>query len=552
MRCLQRDSVERDGAPVRIRRVAVEVDKMARETPNESACAGDMNTAPGAQPREAHTGIDQTLRESEAHWREVFEHNPVMYFMVDADGIVQSVNGFGAAQLGYRVDELVGQSVLGVFQEEDRPFVLQQMRICLADPGRSHNWEVRKIRKDGSLLWVRENAKAVRRPDGFLVLVACEDITERRRTEDALRQSEMYLAEAQRISHTGSFGWRISSGELIWSAETYRIFECDPSVEPTVELALQRMHPDDREFVRQLLERVTLDRTDWDVEHRLLMSDGRVKDVRAVAHAVRDGAGNFEFIGVVMDVTASRKAAQELSRARAELAHVMRVTTLGELAAAIAHEVNQPIAAMVTDAQASLNWLGREPADLGEVDRALRRIVDNGNRAADVIGRIRELVKKAPPRMGLVDLNLAVKEMIALTRAEISGSGVALETALENDLPPVYGDRVQLQQVLLNLIVNALQAMSAVAPEQRRLRVSTARVEPDRVRVSVQDSGPGLSAALVDRIFAPFYSTKPDGLGMGLSICRSIVEAHDGRLWASAEEPGGAVFHFTIPVDSDR
>ena len=522
---------------------------MAQETPNAPAYTGDQDAAPGTTRRDAQAGVDQTLHDSEAHWREVFEHNPVMYFMVDANGIVQSVNGFGAAQLGYRVEELVGQSVLGVFREDDRPFVLEQMRICLADPGRAHNWEVRKIRKDGSLLWVRENAKAVRRPDGFLVLVACEDITERRRTEDALRQSEMYLAEAQRISHTGSFGWRVSSDELIWSAETYRIFEYDPSVEPTVELALQRVHPDDREFVRQLLERVTLEQTDWDLEHRLLMGDGRVKDVRAVAHAVLDATGNLEFIGVVMDVTASRKAAQELSRARAELAHVMRVTTLGELAAAIAHEVNQPIAAMVTDAQASLNWLGREPADLEEVEQALRRIVDNGNRAADVIGRIRELVKKAPPRMGMVDLNLAVKEMVALTRAEIIGSGVALETALEDGLPLVHGDRVQLQQVLLNLIVNALQAMSAVATERRRLRISTARVESDRVRVSVHDSGPGLSAALLDRIFAPFYSTKPDGLGMGLSICRSIVEAHDGRLWAGADEPGGAVFHFTIPVD---
>ena len=524
---------------------------MAQETPNAPADAGDRAAAPDADGRGAQAGIDRPLRESEAHWREVFEHNPVMYFMVDADGVVQSVNGFGAAQLGYRVDELVGQSVLAVFREEDRPFVIEQMSICLGDPGLSHSWEVRKIRKDGSLLWVRENAKAVRRPDGFLVLVACEDITERRRTEDALRQSEMYLAEAQRISNTGSFGWRIPNGELIWSAETYRIFEYDPSVEPTVELALQRIHPDDREFVRQLLERVMLEQTDWDVEHRLLMSDGRVKDVRAVAHAVRDGAGNREFIGVVMDVTASRRAAQELSRARAELAHVMRVTTLGELAAAIAHEVNQPIAAMVTDAQASLNWLDREPADLDEVDQALHRIVENGNRAADVIGRIRELVKKAPPRMGMVDLNLAVKEMIALTRAEIAGSGVALDTALEDDLPSVHGDRVQLQQVLLNLIVNALQAMSAVPPGQRKLRICTTRIELDRVRVSVQDSGPGLSAALVDRIFAPFYSTKPDGLGMGLSICRSIVEAHDGRLWASADEPG-ATFHFTIPVDSAR
>lgn len=498
---------------------------------------------------ESSSRTEAALRDSEALWREVFEHNPVMYFMVDANGIVQSVNGFGAAQLGYEVDELIGQPVLGVFLEADRPFVKRKMTLCLDDPGRSRNWEVRKVRKDGSLLWVRENAKAVKRADGFLVLIACEDITERKNAEDALRQSEMYLAEAQRISHTGSFGWRIATGEIVWSAETYRIFEYDPSLEPTLEIALERTHPDDRAFVRQLLERVARQQANWDVEHRLMMPDGRIKDVRAVAHAVRDGVGNLEFIGAVMDVTASHRAAQDLSRARTELAHVARVTTLGEMTAAIAHEVNQPIAAMVTDAQASLNWLRREPVELGEVRQALDRIVTNGNRAANVIGGIRDLVKKAPPRKDAIDMNQAVSEMIALTRAEISGSGVSLETALASDLPMVEGDRIQLQQILLNLIVNALQAMSAVPQERRKLRITTAHAEPAGVLVSVQDFGPGLSTELIERVFAPFYSTKPGGLGMGLSICRSIVEAHEGRLWVTANEPYGAVFHFTVPAN---
>lgn len=497
---------------------------------------------------------EDALRDSEAHWREVFEHNPVMYFMVDEKGIVLSVNAFGAAQLGYEVNELVGKPVLGVFLEEDRPFVLRNMAVCLEHPGQPHNWEVRKIRKNGTVLWVRENAKAVKRGNGFLVLVACEDITERRRTEDALRQSEMYLAEAQRLSRTGSFGWRVAKGELVWSAETFRIYECDPAVKPSVELALARTHPDDRDFLRQFLESVAREGKDWEVDHRLLMPDGRVKDIRGVAHAARDDSGGLEFIGAVMDVTALRRASQELHNARAELAHVTRVTALGELSAAIAHEVNQPIAAIVTDARAALNWLAHEPPELEEVRQALYRIGKQGSRAADVIGRIRDLVKKAPMSKEAVDINEAVREVLALTHGEISSCRASLQMTLTEDLPLVYADRIQLQQVLLNLIVNALQAMTGAvqAPgephEPRELRITTAHAEPNGVRVSVQDSGPGLPPSLIDRIFAPFYSTKPGGLGMGLSICRSIIEAHDGRLWAGAGERRGAVFHFVVPA----
>lgn len=503
---------------------------------------------------------EDALRDSEAHWREVFEHNPVMYFMVDENGAVLSVNAFGAAQLGYEVDELVGTPVIGVFFEEDRPFVLRKMAVVLQNPGQAHNWEARKVRKDGTVIWVRENAKAVKRENGFLVLVACEDITERRRTEDALRESEMYLAEAQRLSHTGSFGWRVTRGELAWSAETFRIFECDPSLKPSVELAMMRTHPDDREFLRRFLRRVAREGKDWEVEHRLLMPDGRVKEVRGVAHATRDATGGLEFIGAVMDITASRQAAQELNTARAELAHVTRVTALGELSAAIAHEVNQPIAAIVTDAHAALNWMAHEPPDIEEVRQALYRIVKQGSRAADVIGRIRDLVKKTPMSKDAVDMNEAVREVLALTRGEISSSGALLETTLAEGLPLVQADRVQLQQVLLNLIVNALQAMACAAPgsqspaepqQPRELRIATARAEPNGVLVSVQDSGPGLPPVLMDRIFAPFYSTKPGGLGMGLSICRSIIEAHDGRLWVTAGEPRGAIFHFIVPAARD-
>src|SRR5215475_6601695 len=270
----------------------------------------------------------RTLRESEEQWREIFEHNPVMYFIVDSAGTVLSVNAFGAAQLGYTVGELVGQCVLNVFFEEDRAFVQKNVGVCLENLGQSTGWEVRKIRKDGTVLWVRENAKAVRQAGNqLIVLIACEDITERRRIEDALRQSEMYLAEAQRLSHTGSFGWRAASGEIVWSEETFRIFGYDRATKPSLDLVLQRTHPDDRAVFQRLLERASHDGNDWELERRLLMPEGSIKHVRVVARAVKDAPTKPEFVGAVMDVTNSRRAEEQLNLLRTELAHVSRLTT---------------------------------------------------------------------------------------------------------------------------------------------------------------------------------------------------------------------------------
>src|SRR5712691_7864936 len=302
----------------------------------------------------------EALRESEEQWREVFEHNPVMYFMVDATGTVLSVNSFGAGQLGYSVSELLGQSVLQVFFEDDRDLVRKSVALCLENIGQTHSWEIRKIRKDGSALWVRENAKAVRRLDNqLIVLIACEVITERKQAENALRQSETYLAEAQRLSHTGSFGWRVASGEIIWSEETFRIFGYDKAPSVTLDTVFQRILPDDRARAKQTIDRASSDGNDFDHGYRLLMPDGSIKYVHATAHAVKDASGGIEFVGAVTDITARKRAEEELHEAQANLAHVTRVTALGELAASIAHEVSQPLAAIVTNAAACLRWLDR-------------------------------------------------------------------------------------------------------------------------------------------------------------------------------------------------
>jgi PAS domain S-box-containing protein len=493
----------------------------------------------------------EALRHSEAQWKEVFEHNPVMYFMVDAAGTVLSVNTFGAAQLGYAVSELLGQSVLKVFPAEEQHAARSNVAICMENIGQTHSWEICKVRKDGSSLWVRENAKAVRRLDNqLIVLIACEDITERKEAENALRQSEMYLAEAQRLSRTGSFGWRVSSGEIIWSEETFRMFGYDKTPSIKHATVFQRVHPDDRARVEQTIDHASRDGKDFAHGYRLLMPDGSVKHVHATAHAVTDASGGVEFVGAVTDVTAHKQAEVELHEAQTNLAHVTRVTALGEMAASIAHEVNQPLAAVVTNAAACLRWLDREPANLKEARGTLQSIINDGNRAGEVIQRVRALVNKTTDQKAL-HINEVVNEVMSLVQHELFSHRVALRLELAPALPPVLADRIQLQQVILNLVVNGIEAMQPVKDRPRELVIRTRQDEPSQVLVTVSDCGVGVAAEDVDRLFDAFFTTKSSGMGMGLSICRSIVDAHGGRLSASGNSGPGATFQFTLPLHQE-
>ncbi|HTC98826.1 MAG TPA: PAS domain S-box protein [Bradyrhizobium sp.] len=643
-----------------------------------------------AQEAEAKLRRSQVaLRNSEREWREVFEHNPVMYFMVDADGTVLNVNSFGAAQLGYTVPELVGKSVQNVFLDEDRAFVRKCVAECLEAVGQSHTWEIRKIRKDGSLLWVRENAKAMRRADDkLIVLVACEDFTERKQTEHALQQSEAYLADAQEMSHTGSWSWDVRRRDFAYrSAEVYRLFGFDPEQGATAEQIQSRIPTEDLQMLGEVVrEAVRTRQGQFEFDFRILLPDGTTRGVHSVAHPVLDGGGNVsEIIGTHMDVTEQYAAKEKLEKAilalreseqrfrdyaetasdwlwetgpdhrvthlsehasaagipapaatgelrweiasdfksepekwrqhrktleahlpfrdlvyrtdnrmgssiyvrtsgkpvfdangqflgyrgvstditasiradqaeralrkaQAELAHVTRVTTLGELTTSIAHEINQPLAAVVVNAEACLSWLDRNPADLDAARRSVEWIVEDGNRASEVIRRVRALAQKTEIERVPLDINDVANDVMALVQRELSSHDVSTRLELAPHLPLILGDRIQLQQVIINLVINAIEAMESISDRPRLLIIGSGRHDTDRVFLTVADNGVGILQADAERMFTPFFTTKSSGMGMGLSICRSIVEAHEGRLSASRNEGGGAVLQFVLPV----
>ncbi len=369
------------------------------------------------------------------------------------------------------------------------------------------------------------------------------EVLQRQRVEEALQRSEAYLAEAQRISHTGSFGWDVSSGQIFWSEEAFRIVEYDQTVQPTVELILRRTHPEDRALVQQSIDRAVQEGTCFDFEHRLLLPDGAIKYVRVVGHpAIIAGSGDLRFVGAITDVTDRER----LHQAQADLAHINRVTAMGELTASLAHEIRQPISAAGTSAKACLLWLGRDEPALAKAREAAARVVKDVTRAADIIGRISSLFKKGALQRELVDVNELIREMIVLLRSEASRYSISILTELAEGLPKVMADRVQLQQVFMNLMLNGIDAMKEMSGGSELAVKSEA--DDGQLLISVSDTGVGLSQEQADQIFRAFFTTKNNGTGMGLPISRSIIESHGGRLWAAGASGPGATFQFTLPV----
>jgi len=339
------------------------------------------------------------------------------------------------------------------------------------------------------------------------------------------------------------------------SEEWYRIYGFDPEEGLSAwEKRLQRMHPEDRAKWQETTARAIAEKSDYEGEHRILLPDGTVKYTHTVGHPVLNASGDVvQFVGIMMDVTARKQAEEALEalrQAQADLARVSRVTTLGELTASLAHEVNQPIAAAVTNANTCLRWLTRDQPDMEEARAAAMRIVKDGTRAAEIVKRIRLLFKKGTSQRELVDVNEVIQDMIVLLGSEATRYNIAVRTELAAELHQFMGDRVQLDQVMMNLIVNSIDAMKGVDGE-RELAIKSQKAEDDRVLVSVSDTGVGLPPQQADQIFKAFFTTKPQGTGMGLSISRSIVESHGGRLWAADNSPRGARFYFTLSTKAE-
>ncbi len=381
-------------------------------------------------------------------------------------------------------------------------------------------------------------------------------IAERKHAEDALRRSEAYLAEGQRLAHSGSWAWNVRTGDTFWSEEMFRILGYDPEKTNHTPVFLERVHPEDRpqieEKVNTLLDGVGNILAELD--YRVVRADGTVRYLHSVARPTMNESGEVaEVIGTTMDVTERKQAEEERERLRqvqADLAHVTRVTTMVELTASLAHEVNQPIAAAVTNSNTCLRWLARDPPDVEEAREAASRIFKDATRAADIIKRIRLLFKKGPAQPEPLDINEVIGDVIVLLRDEAYRYSVSIGAELAADLPKVMADRVQLQQVLTNLMLNGIEAMKDTNAA-RELAIKSQQADNSQLLISVSDTGVGLAPEQTDQIFNAFYTTKPEGTGMGLAISRSIIESHGGRLWATANSGRGATFHFTLPSEVD-
>ena len=507
---------------------------------------------------------EEDLRKSEERWRAVFENSAVGIAVTDVRGRFLATNAAFQRMLGYDRGELEGRSFLDMTHEEDRERNWMLVTELLEGNREQFQIEKRYWRKDGALIWVRNSVSLVPSSDGTpqAIMAIVENITERKYAGEVLREGE------------ARFRWMADAiPEVIWftALEPEKVLYVSPSFERIWGLPVEDLYrnprlwtetilPEDRDRVSKAFGRwIAGEDPDYQgIEYRIMQPNGAIRWIHERGVLRLDDHGKPSLAsGISTDITERKRADEELRRAEetmrkthTELAHVARVATMGEMTASIAHEINQPLGAIINNAGASLRWLAAQNMD--EVRQSIEHVIKDGHRASDIISRIRALVRKAPPQKDWLDINETIGDVLSLTRTELDAHRVTLEKRFSVDAPTVMADRIQLQQVLLNIIMNAIEAMGGEGEGSRQLVIESKKDKARYVVITVQDSGPGIEPAHLDRLFDAFYSTKPRGLGMGLAISRSIIEAHGGRLWAGANEPRGARFHFTLPIESER
>lgn len=464
----------------------------------------------------------------------------------DLNGIVRFWNKGAEALYGWNADEAIGKD-FHVLTETQFPLSRGSLYTELMRDGRWEG-EVGRKHRDGSSLVVETRIGLWKDAKGrpVAVMATNNNVTARRRSESELERNHAYAAEAERLSKTGSVMRYANSRVMHWSQECFRILGVSPGTQPSVDVVLERTHPDDVELVKGLDQAIRDGKPVVDGIYRLVMPNGEIKHVRFVARLNALGATpDLEYVGALMDITAVVTGQEALQKSMTELAHVMRLTTLGGLATTIAHEVTQPLAAIMTCGDTALCWLDRPVPEVGEAKVAIEQILLDAERSAEIVKQIRAMAQKREPQRMPLQVDALINDAVRLVARECRAALVELQVNAPPTDVAVDGDPIQLQQVIVNLLLNAVQAMAEAKSPRRRLEIR-AFIQGNAVQIDVSDSGPGFRDGDIDRIFAAFFTTKESGLGMGLSICRSIVEAHGGRIWAERGEPQGAVFHLEL------